>query len=260
MKNLKLLFLTILLTTVCTGCSIEYNITINENSIDETITIIDNMSNSRTENDILNHYNMWYPVFVNYVTEGETIELEDFREKVSGIEYYNKSIQEIENGYQYSYNYNYNIDDYYDSYALATTFIEPNVYKTNKSLILKSSKENLLCNYSYFDELKINITIDSNVYKLNHTNTSYVDNNTYTWILDKNNCQDSQIILTLDSINNNKIDNVDNILDKENPTINKNEKDYSIYIFFGILIVLILIGYFIINKIKEKNNKMNEDD
>lgn len=257
MKKIRLLFLTIIILVMCTGCSIEYNINITEDNIEETIYVNDYFTSSRTRNDILTHYDMWYPVFVNYVTEGETIELEDFSEKAPGVEYYNKNINETANGYKYSYEYTYDIDDYYDSYALATTFIEPTVHKSYDALVLKTSQENLLCNYDYFDTLKVNITIDPEVYKLNTTNTSNVRNNTYTWTLDKSNCNDSQILLTLDIINN----NIDDIISDKNEKNNKNKlSDYALYIFLGILLILIFIGYNIYKKIKAKNDNFTEDD
>lgn len=258
MKKIKLLFLTIIILLMCTGCSIEYNINITEDNVEETIVVNDYITSYRTEKDILNHYNMWYPVFVNYITEGETIELEDFREKAVGIEYYNKNINAISNGYKYTYQYTYDIDMYHDSYALATTFIEPTVYLNSDSLLLKTSKENLLCQYDYFDSVKVNVTIDPEVYKLNYTNTSNINNNTYTWTLNKSNCNNSQILLTLDILDNNNKSVVDN--DNNNDNEKFNLSDYSLYIFSGILIILILIGYYIFKKIKEKNSNFNEDD
>lgn len=262
MKKLRLFILTFIITMLCTGCSIEYNITIGENTIEESIVVDDFITGSRSKNEILDHYNMWYPVFVNYVDEGESIELEDFSEKVKGIEYYNKNIEEISNGYKYTYKYTYDIDDYYDSFALATTFIEPNVYKTNKNLVLKSGNENLLCNYDYFDELTINITVNQKAYKLNYTNAQKQKDNTYTWTLNRNNCQDSKIILTLDDVNpESNIDGSNSLNNTQEPgNVSEKSKDYSMYIFYGILVILILIGYFIIKKLKEKNSKVNEDD
>lgn len=259
MKKNKLLFLIIILL-MCTGCTVEYNINITADSIDETIVVNDYPTYGRTKNQILKHYNMWYPVFVNFIKEGETIEIEDFSDKVDGIEYYQKNLQELNNGYQYSYKYNYNIEEYYDSYALATAFIEPKVHITSDALILRTSQKNLLCNYDYFDSLKVNITIDPKIYKLNTTNSQDIYGNTYSWTLDRNNCDNSQILLTL-NIDDQLIEDLDDqeddktVVQKENPLSN-----YALYIFCGILLILIFIGYKIYKKIKEKNENFNEDD
>jgi len=253
MKKIRLLFLTIIITIVCTGCSIEYNINITEDNIEETIVVNDYITPSRTKNEILTHYNKWYPVFVNYITQGETIELGDFSEKAAGVKYYDKSINDINNGYRYTYKYTYDIDEYYDSFALATGYIETTVHENSNALVLKTDKENLLCGYDYFDSIKVNITIDSEVYKLNSTNTSNIKNNTYTWIFDRSDCNNSKILLTLDKINNDEI--VDNKEDNKNII-----SEYALYIFLGALVILILIGYSTFKKIKAKNDNFNEDD
>ena len=196
MKKIKLLLLITLIMTLCTGCNIDYNLYINEDNIEEIINVNDYITENRTKSDILNHYNMWYPTFVNFIKEGESIEIEDFSEKVETIEYHQKDINKIENGYKYTYKYTYDIDKYYDAYSLANTYIETTVLNQDETLVLRTKKENLLCQYNEFESLKINITIDPNVYKLNYTNTSNISNNTYTWYLDKNNCNDGEIILT----------------------------------------------------------------
>lgn len=250
MKRIKFLFLMTFIVIMCTGCTIEYNINITENNIQEVINVTDTVTANRTQTDILNHYNMWYPTFVNFISAGETIEIEDFNEKVDNIEYHEKSINEVSNGYKYVYKYKYHIDDYYDAYSLATAYIDTTVQKNTDSLVLRTEKENLLCNYNYFDELKVNITIDPSIYKLNYTNSSKTNNNTYTWSFDRSDCDDSEIILTLNKISKTQ-DNItnDNIDDDTN-----NKKDYTIYIFYAVIILLILAGYFIINKIKNNNN------
>ena len=107
----------------------------------------------------------------------------------------------------------------------------------------------------------MNITIDPKIYKLNYTNSTNINNNTYTWYLDKNNCNDGEIILTLDKINkmDNEIINPDNSEeDKKNQQNKKN--DYTIYIFCGILIILILLGYHIFKKMKNKSESFDLDD
>lgn len=254
MKKIKLLLLMSLIVMTCTGCTIEYNINITKDKIEEVINVKDYISETRTSQDIMNHYNTWYPTFVNYIPKGqETIELEDYNEKVEGIEYHDKTINEINNGYQYTYKYIYPIEKYYDSYVLASSFIETTVHKGYNNLVIKTGKENLLCQYDYFDSVKVNITIDPEVYKLNYTNTSNIKNNTYIWNLDRSNCKNSQIILTLDEITDNH-----EPIDNKEPK-NKNS-EYTMYIFFGILLLIILIGYIIFKKMKQKSENFDMDD
>ena len=233
------------------------DINIKKNTIEETISVIDYITTERSKSAILKHYEMWYPTFVNFIEEGESIEIEDFSEKVEGIKYHDKTIKEINNGYNYTYKYTYDIDEYYDSYALASVFPEVTIHEESDKLVIRTSKENFLCSYDYFDNAKVTITIDPEIYKLNYTNTNKVSGNTYTWNLDRNNCSDEEIVLTL-----NKIKEISEPLKPNEQNQNKKESilsKYGLYIFCGILIIIILIGYKWFNKFKNKNN-INEDD
>lgn len=259
MKKIKLLCLITVILLMCTGCSVEYNINITKDNIEEIINVTDNITENRTLSDIKNHYNMWYPTFVNFVTEGESIEIEDFSEKYNSIEYHTKSITEIPDGYKYQYKYNYKIDEYYDSYAVASAFVEYTIHNGSNSLVLKTKGENILCQYNYFDSLTVNIKVDSSAYKLNTTNATNKQNNTYTWYFDRNDCNNSDIVLTLDKITKNE----ENIPPTTKPQDNDNQSkknNYTMYIFYGILLFLVLIGYFIFRKIKLKNENFDLDD
>ena len=248
MKKRKLLILIILILTITTGCSIEYNITINKDTIKEEIIVDDIITTTRSKEKILEHYNKWYPTYVNYMKTEEKIPLKNFNKKYQGIEYYNKSIKEINNGYQYKYFYTHNIDDYYDGYALANTFEDVTIQETEKTLVLKTSAESFFCNYDYFDSIKVNVTFNPKNYQINYTNAINVENNTYTWTINKSNCNTSQMILTL-----NKIINTDSSEDNI-------KQDYSMYMFYGILLGIVIIGYFIIKKQKSKLNDFDIDD
>ena len=263
MKKNRLLCLLLIVIITCTGCSAQYNIYITKDTIEEEINVTDNISQNRTKNDILKQYNMWYPTFVNYIKQGETIEIEDFSKKADGIEYHEKSINTITNGYQYTYKYLYNINDYYDSYALARAFYETKVYKGYNSLSLKTSKENFLCEYNYFDTVKVNIKVDPDVYKLNYTNTKNIKNNTYTWILNRSNCNNSEIILTIDKISSNNsstnTNNNGNNNDNNNVSIIKDSNEFYYYIILAVIVLLILLGYKYFIKFKEKNNNIDDN-
>lgn len=260
MKKNRIIFLIILILITCTGCSVEYNINITKNNIEETINVVDNITETRTKTDILNNYQKWYPTFVNFISKGESIEVENFDKKVDGVKYHDKTISENNNGYNYTYKYTYPIEEYYDSYILASVFPETQIYKGYDKLVIRTSKENFLCSYDYFDSAKVNITIDPEVYELNHTNTNNKNNNTYTWIIDKENCSNDEIILTLNIKNENLI-NFEGF--KNNDNNNQIEESfftkYGMYVFCGVLIILILIGYGCFKKLKNKNN-INEDD
>lgn len=266
MKKIKLLLLSLFIILSCSGCRAEYNINITKDNIEEVINVTDYQTATRTKQDILNHYNMWYPSYVNYLTNDEFVEIKDFRQKVEGIEYHNKTFSQVGEEYKYTYKYTYPVDKYYDSYILASTYNETNIHKRIDSLVLKTGKENFLCGYDYFEEVKINITIDPKVYKLNYTNAESQKNNTYTWTLDRNNCNNGEIILTLDTIDNNDLGNSTNNPEssssgKPSSPSNRNnaESGYALYIVLAVLVLLILLGYKWFTTLKGKNNKYEDD-
>ena len=259
MKKIRLLFISILIIMSCTGCNVEYNIKITKDNIQETINVIDYESTVRTKNDIIKQYNKWYPTYVNYMSSDTSIKIENFNKKYEGIEYHNKNIIEVNNGYKYTYNYNYSINKYYDASTLANSFKDTTVLKKNNSLVLKTSKESFLCKYKYFENAKINITIDEEIYKLNYTNAESRNKNTYTWNINKNNCNNNEIILTLEVINDsssteNQINN--NIKNDSNKKIN-NIDNYILYIFLAILALIIYFGYKWFINMKDKNNDID---
>ena len=256
MKKIKLLFSMTLIILTCTGCTVEYNLNVTEENIEEVIKVNDYITSTRTKEDILNEYNTWYPTYVNFITQGESIEIEDYSQKTDGVEYHNKKINTITNGYNYTYDYTYPINKYYDAYTLARAYSETTVQQAYTNLIIKTSNKNYLCDYDYFEEVKVNITVDPEIYKLNYTNTSNINNNTYTWILNRSNCNDSQIILTLDI--NNQYDR-ENDADDNNSNI-KSDSEYTLYIFLGAMLLIVVIGYFIFKRMKEKNENIDLDD
>ena len=97
----------------------------------------------------------------------------------------------------------------------------------------------------------INVSINLVGYKVIESNQDSVNNNTYTWYFDKDN--QKSIILKY------KNDNGDpeiNQTDNKNVS-NKKESKYTMYIFYGIIVLVILIGYLIFRKMKKSNDINN---
>lgn len=250
MKRIKLFIMLILISTLSTGCSVEYNLTINKDTIQEDIIVNDIITSKRTKEKILNHYNKWYPTYINYITSGESIPLPNYNSKYNGIEYYDKTIKEIENGYQYNYKYTHGLDRYYDAYVLGVAFPDTSIYESNKLLVFQTSSTSFLCDYDYFDKLTINIKVDEDVYEVSKHNAKKANNNIYSWTISRNDCDNSSIYLTLEKKPVSK--------NKENKKIK--ESEFALYLFCGIIIILVLIGYFIIKKKKKQLDDFNIDD
>lgn len=253
-KNKIIIMLLIILCT--TGCSIKYDINIKNNSVEETISVTDTEINGRTKEDILNHYNLWYPAYTE--DSPEYLEL-DFKEKYDNIEYHQKNIQEIQNGYKYTYKYIYTFNTYQKASSITKAYQRRNFYVGDDYVSINTSAENLLFNYPYFESIDINITIDPNYYSVKNTNTENISNNTYTWNITKDNYKNSEIILIMDKIEKEEtnIPSNDNIQNQNNQKDNNKRNDYTMYIFSAILLIVMLTGYLIFNKIKNNNDKMD---
>lgn len=246
MKRINGFLIIMVLVIACTGCSIDYKIEITKETIKENIAITDLTTNKRTKEIIYSEYQNWVPVYVNAL-KNEVFEY-DGTIKIENVEYHNKNITELENGYNYTYSYNYPISTFEDASSIRQMYSNKRIYMNTKYITINTDKINLLCNYDYFDDIKITISIDENYYKVNHTNGEKIANNQYVWHMNKTNCDDSEILLTLDKVI------------KTSPQKTNMFEKYALYIFCIILIVLILIGYLIFKKLKNKNEKFDIDD
>lgn len=249
MKRIKNSLLIIILLLVCSGCTINYNLEINKDTIDEVIEVNDIVMNDRSKEAIYNDYQSWVPVYINI--DDETLITDDMNIKIDGIDYHEKEIRELPNGYEYTYKFTYPINKYNDAATLREVFTKRKAFSTNDYLILKTDHINLLCNYPFFESLNINIKVADDSYKLNYTNGT-INNNTYSWILNRDNCNNSEIILNLDKVTH-KTDNKNDNLKQDNKNSN-----YTYYIVLGIIIIFIVAGYLIFNKISHDANIMDD--
>lgn len=260
MKKISKIFISLILLSLCSGCTINYNIEITSDSVKENIEITDTETNGRNKTTILKEYNRWIPAYID--TENDIATSYDSSVKSEEFEYHEKSIKELTNGYYYTYKYNYPIDKYSNAIATREAYQKRKFYIGDDYIIINTDNENLLCNYSYFENLKVSISVDPKVYKLNYTNADQKNSNTYIWNIDKNNCNNSEILLKLDIIDNKNNDSIDK--PNNNPNNNNSNKnndsiinDYILYIFLVIIALLILLGYKWFNNFKEKNNNID---
>ena len=99
----------------------------------------------------------------------------------------------------------------------------------------------------------INVSINIVGYKVIESNQDSVNNNIYTWSFDRSDKERKNITIKFKKENSNiEIDPSDN---KTEP--NKVDSKYTMYIFYGILLLVIIIGYLIFRKMKESNDINN---
>lgn len=253
MKRINKLLISLMILILCSGCSINYEIEITKDNVKETIDTTDTIFSDRTKEDIYNEYQSWFPVYINAF--GDELLEYDISTKFDNVEYHQKSINEIDNGYHYTYKYTYPINKFNNASSLRQAYAKRNFYIGKEYISINTDSTNLLCNYSYFEDLNVTISVDKNIYNVDYNNAHNISGNKYIWKLNRNNCKESKIILTLKY---KELNTEPNNSETPNNKGNQNKNNgYVMYIFYGILIILVIVGYFIIKNIKNKGDKFD---
>lgn len=241
MKKRILMLIPILLLT--TGCTCEYNLTIEENTYIEQITII-----GSTSDEISSFNNQWQIPIDKEEYNNITLETDSNGEFTGEIYNYNLSSNKL------TFDYNFNQSQYIKSTAVSNCYDMLNITNSNNRIVISTSS-NAKCfeNHPPLTNIKINIKVDKKVIS---NNADGINGNTYTWNINKSNAEDKSINLILenqssDNSNNNN-ENNNQILTKENIL-----KKYAIYIFIIILAIIIYFGYKWFINMKEKNNNID---
>lgn len=261
MKKSIILFLAIFMLT---GCDLSYNLEINEKKFNETITITEKDS-TKWNNQIIENNNETYKEKIDwiinnpvYVEKNADVAPYEDTPMLNGIKYYQQEKINNQNGYGVKLNTNGNIKEINNLRSLSYCYEFASIINNNEEYIISTSFKNYCFEqYLLLDKININITTDM---KVNSNNADRVSGNTYTWIITRENYSNKSISLAMQSISEyeeeKKEELQNNVVDKEK----NNKKDYTLYIFCGILITLILIGYLIFKKIKDKSENFGIDD
>ncbi len=259
-KSLLIVSLLILLT----GCEANYNLSITENSMVETISISTAVNSTEIyQNKYLTDYlkdytNIYVPIYFNekeydYNSGGYQ---EGIRFYNTGGETADKQNLILSNTFSYH--------DIYKSYAIKKCFNEFSVTKLDNYYILQTSdKCNAFDEYSLLSSININITTNLEVIA---NNADSVYNNTYTWTINRTNFQNKSLNMTINTIEDNlndfdsyvdnknndqnQLDKVDNIGEKED---SDTKNDNNIVIILGLAIFC--LGCILIFLFKKKDIK-----
>lgn len=212
MKKIIVVLISLLLLT---GCTIDYNLVIDKDSIKETITgtAYKEEYEVREEDSGLN-------LFYTYIND-------DINPLISGDGLYTKDINEIDNGIIYKYDFIYK-NNYDKSKIINSCFENSNVKETDTYYSIELSGE-FYCLYSD----KININVISN-YVVLENNAKEVNGNKYSWVID-------------DSSNVNIFLNISKEIKYEEPS---KTKFISTFQLVGLIIFVVLTGitYFLYRK------------
>lgn len=183
----KIIFL-LLICLLLTGCTVNYNLDINDNNFKETLT--GNVLNIELNNNNDTDINMF-----SYLINGD----QPAFYKNDNI-YFNKITKNTTNGIDFDYSYTFNEHNFNNSRIINECF-DNHVYeyKDNTYYLVVSGK--FKCNYS--ETTNINITTNYNV---TSNNAKTIKNNTYTWTIDENNKDNIYFFITIDKTNKSNFD------------------------------------------------------
>lgn len=180
MKKILFILITCLLLT---GCTVNYNLEINDNNFKETITgSVLNKELDTNNSTSINNYSFLLNEEQPSFYKNENI-------------FYNKTTNNAQDGIDFDFNYTFNENNFNNSRIINECF-DNHVYeyKDNKYYLVVSGKFN--CNYS--ETTNINITTDYNV---TSNNAQKIKNNTYTWTIDENNKDNIYFFITINKTN-----------------------------------------------------------
>ena len=175
----KILLLTILCLTL-TGCTVNYNLEIDDNEFKETIT--GNVLNS----EMINEEEATDVNLFNSLINNEQQALNSYPE-----EKYQKELNKLNESTNFTYTYTYNEHTINDSSLLNECFDNFSV-KSEENQYKIMTYGDFYCKYT--DEIKVNITTE---YQVTIHNADKVKDNTYTWIINDENVDDFEIILNM---------------------------------------------------------------
>lgn len=193
------IFILIPLIFLLCGCSAEVNINIDEKMrVSESIDIKAYADEYYTQSQLEKAFRQYVPI---YAEEPIVDTMPD--EKVSGVTYYNRHQNTLNNGYEFTYDYTFNFNNYNKARTVKGAFKSSTIQvnKKDQEILLSTDKNEILFfnEYPSLDNITINITTS---YPAKENNADYINGNVYTWKFNKD--TKKNIYLLLDTSPTNK--------------------------------------------------------
>lgn len=237
MKKIFVLFLSMFLLT---GCSAEYNLIFENDSLNESLNVVsgkDNIYDGQTFSSLVDNYYSQVNLLVDY-----KIELGDMSEEeaLTKYDFYNKSILDKNGIYGLNLSYIYEDKIKYTNSSLVYSLF--NGVSITESYIKAYSINDVFSNYPNLDNIKISFKTDKTVLS---TNCDEEKDDVYYWYLDKDNYVNKTIKI-----------NFENNVDIDNELVKKSNSYWNmIYICIALLGIGILIAIIVIYEKVKKSNK-----
>jgi len=262
MKKCLLLVLVLILS----GCTLEYNLVIDESTFEEVITINENdstkLNSPVAEGTTMTYKNRvdWLVTTPIYVYKNSNVSPYEEDGIIDGVKYYEK--QKIVTGEEYGVSLitNGEIDEINDLRSLSHCYEIARVLNNKDEYVISTSFKNMCFeNYPLLDELTINITTDM---KVTSNNADSVSGNTYTWKITRANYDNKSISLAMQSIRDYNQDKYNEEQEEKREEQRKKiekQKNTTLKILgvVGIAFLVIVLGLGIVIFIKnQKENKL----
>ena len=219
MKKYKIVLLIVILLSL-TGCSFEYNMKIDTNTIsEENIVYIPNTD----KNDIKQ--------------EVEKL-VSRYTGPTNSLGMYKQSVIEDNNNFGMPYKKNYDtLNDYNNSLSFSICYDNYKLIKEKDKIVISTSKRfNCFNKYSELDDVTINI--DSSL-EVESSNADEVNGNIYTWNINKSNADNKPINIVL------------------KPNTEQKEKQRQLSVVLLVIAAFILLGI-IVFLIRSKGKRKNK--
>lgn len=210
---MKKILLSSILCFILSGCTVNYNLKIEDNKFSETIkgNVLNEEIKINEENKEQNYTNYFITKDQPVLTNNNNL-------------LYKKTLSKNNNSIDYIYSYTHNEDSFKNSRILNECFEKFNFNNENNTYRITASGK-FYCDYT--DTININITTNYNV--LIH-NAKEVKNNTYSWTIDKNNKDNIDLYISVDKLNRQE----------------KLELKWNIFKLTSLIVLLILSGTIIL--------------
>lgn len=209
-----------------TGCDVNYNIVIDEDSFDETITM-SFLKSQTSYNDLSVYLESKIPATVN----------------LNENRFYDVDISDDANNYNLTYKFKQDSDSISNAYFISNCYPNSQIINTDDVIELSSGQEFVCFNGDdglKADSVHINITTDLKVLK---NNADSVSGNTYTWTINSSNYNNKPIELQIQ-----KPVTVEKV-------IKENDSSFTlIFVIIFMLLVIVLVLILVRFKTKKNNN------
>lgn len=223
MKN-KIIFNLALLLIVFTGCTVNYDIELNDDIFNEDIIISETNSKNFSADiyggkygevvrfdDMINQLN----IFPQNVLTNQSIDIYDPMNELDGTIYYDKELIVTEFMRSMEFSSSADLENMKYLNSVKQCYDTFNVSVSSDRLSISTSEVNKCFeNYSLLDKININLNINfKEEFEVIENNATIVDGNKYTWVIDKNNYKNQPINIVVDRMpENNKKENISIIL------------------------------------------------